>query len=100
MKPMKKRIPFDECIPFPFYRYDDPYTDEQVRSLFYDSPDPADEDFLYDFDGIVKRYFVDRSFKRCYKDKPVQLVRDHVGKTISAYTCPRWADYPEEEEDQ
>ena len=96
---MKKRIPFDEWIPFPFYHGSDAYTDDRIRSLFYDSPRPEDDGMFYDFDGIVALYMKDEFFSD-YKDKPVQLVRDHVGKTIAPFTCPRWADYPEEKEDQ
>ena len=99
---MKKRIPFDEMIPFRYsviYGFLDGTTDDTVRSLFYDSPLPEDDGMLYDFDGIVALYMKDDFFSG-YRDKPVQLVRDHVGKTIAPYTCPTWNNYPEEKGDE
>ena len=91
---MKKRIPISERIPFPFYHGSDPYTDDQIRSLFYESPDPEDDPFLFDFDGIVNRYLQDPFFES-YRTDPVKLIRDHIDKTISAYTCPTWGNYPD-----
>ena len=96
---MKKRVPKNEWIPYPFHCHPHYLPEEVARSLFYDSPMPEDDDLLLDYDGIISLYLSDPFFDE-YRSHQVDIVRDHIDKTISAYLCPTWYAYPEETEDQ